>query len=79
MKFPTEWKVIKFHGSKAPTRKGDFQSHVGSPYWYLELTIFVVSLLIFRDFHPRKVPRKSKKCFVQVHIADFPQCEGRQL
>jgi len=27
--FPTEWKVIKFHGSKPPTRLGDMENCFG--------------------------------------------------
>jgi hypothetical protein len=38
MKFPTEWKVIKLHGSKAPTRielaksiGKSLEEHLGTP------------------------------------------------
>ena len=51
MKFPTEWKVIKFHGSKPPTRSPSY-SHC---CWFIPYYIITINITMFQTTNQYRI------------------------
>jgi len=83
MKFPTEWEVIKFHGSKPPTSnfacKMEETSHILAalslslgypPTTHLGSQVSRQQLGQLWDLQPIKAPISSKSCSHSRHVRD---------